>query len=229
MKRALRAAFPHTIPVLTGYLFMGAAFGILLQSQGYSALWALLMSVVIFAGSMQFVAVNLLVAPFAPLNAFLMTLMVNARHIFYGFSMLDKFRDYGRKKPYMIFAMTDETFSILYSIKAPEDVDGKKFSLCIAALDHLYWISGCVLGGLLGSAININPQGIEFVMTALFVAIYVDQVREKANRMPAVIGVVGTALCLLALGPDRFLIPAMVLMVICLTAVRKPLEVQVNE
>lgn len=224
MKRALKAAFPHTIPVLTGYLFMGAAFGILLQSQGYSPLWALLMSVAIFAGSMQFVAVNLLVAPFAPLNAFLMTLMVNARHIFYGFSMLDKLRGYGRKKPYMIFAMTDETFSILYTTPPPEGVDAKKFSLCIAALDHLYWISGCTLGALLGSAISINPKGIEFVMTALFVAIYVNQIRDKANRLPAAIGVGGTALCLLLLGPDKFLIPAMVLMVACLTAARKPME-----
>lgn len=222
--QALKAAFPHTIPVLTGYLFMGAAFGILLQSQGYSFLWALLMSVTVYAGSMQFVAVNLLVSPFAPLNTLLVTLMVQARHIFYGFSMLEKFRDYGKAKPYMMFTMTDETFSLLYSLKAPEGIDPKRFSMAIAFLDHLYWITGCVTGAIIGSFVTINAKGIDFVMTALFVSIYVEQLRDAGNRIPAIVGVAVTAVCLVVFGADSFLLPSMFIMVLTLTAIRRPVE-----
>lgn len=224
MAAALKAAFPLTIPVLTGYLFMGMAFGILLQSKGYGPVWAFFMALFIFAGSMQFVAVGLLAAGFHPLTAFVMTLMVNARHIFYGISMLEQFKPYGRAKYYMIFALTDETFSLLCSAETPPGISRERFSLAIAALDHSYWITGCTLGGIIGSAMPINTTGIDFVMTALFVVIFLEQWREKRNRGPALIGLIISFLCLVLFGPEWFILAAMAVLVIVFTLARKPIE-----
>ena len=224
MGKTIKAAFPYTVPVLTGYLFVGIAYGILLQSKGFSFLWAGLMSAIIFAGSMQFVTVDLLTAPFAPLAAILMTLMVNARHVFYGFSMLEKFNGMGKAKPYLIFALSDETFSLLYASEPPEGIDRKRFYLCIAILDQLYWIFGSMLGGLIGAGLALDVRGIDFVMTALFVSIFTEQLKNSANRLPAFIGVMGSVLCLLLFGPDRFILPAMAVLVFVLSLVRKPLE-----
>lgn len=222
--RAIRAAFPRTIPVMTGYLFLGIAFGVLLQSRGYGALWALLMSVCIFAGSMQFVAVGLLAGGFHPLQAALITLMVNARHIFYGIAMLERYRDKKREKPYMIFALTDETFSLLCSAEPPESVSRRSFDLAIATLDHLYWVTGSVIGALFGAAVSFNTSGIEFVMTALFVVIFLEQWRTRGGRPAALLGVMAAVLCLALFGPDGFLLPTMALLVAALTALRAPLE-----
>ena len=219
-----RAAFPYTIPVMTGYLFMGTAFGILLQSQGYDYLWALLMSITIFAGAMQFVAVGILSDSFAPLSAFLITLMVNARHVFYGFSMLDLFKSCGRVRPYLIFGLTDETFSLLCSLPPPPGISRGSFYLAITLLNHSYWISGCVIGALLGSRLSFDPKGIDFVMTALFVAIFVEQWRQPQNRPPALIGLGGTALCLVIFGPTHFILPSMGLVVLALTLGRSFME-----
>ncbi len=224
MAAAFKAAWPHTIPVLTGYLFMGAAFGILLQSQGYNFLWAALMAVTIYAGAGQFVAVGILSGPFAPLSAALITLMVNARHVFYGFSLLDRFKKYGRSKAYLIFGLTDETFSLLCTTAPPPGISEGRFYLAITILDHLYWISGCILGGLAGASLTFNPQGIDFVMTALFAAILVEQLRAPQNRIPALIGLAGPALCLALIGPEHFMIPAMALVVLGLSLARKRLE-----
>ena len=219
-----KAAFPFTIPVMTGYIFMGMAFGILLQSQGYNYLWALLMSVTIFAGAMQFVAVGILSEPFSPLSAFLITLMVNARHVFYGFSMLDLFKDCGRAKPYLIFGLTDETFSLLCTLPPPAGVSRGGFYLALTLLNHSYWISGCVIGAILGSRLSFDPKGIDFVMTALFVAIFVEQWRLPRNRPPALVGLFGTALCLIIFGPNHFILPAMGLVVLALTLGRSYME-----
>ncbi|WRS27781.1 AzlC family ABC transporter permease [Oscillospiraceae bacterium MB08-C2-2] len=220
----LKYCFSQTIPVMTGYIFMGMAFGILLQSQGYNFLWAGLMGITVYAGSMQFVAVNLLTNAFAPLKTLLITLMVNARHIFYGFSMLERFRDTGKLKPYLVFSLTDETFSLLYSTPPPENASKPLFYFYISLLDQLYWILGCILGGLLGSQLSFNTQGIEFVMTALFASIFAEQFRAKHNRLPALIGLGGSAVCLAIFGPDHFILPAMVLMVALLTLGRKQVE-----
>lgn len=209
---------------MTGYLFMGAAFGILLQSQGYNYLWALLMSVTIFAGAMQFVAVGILSEPFSPLSAFLMTLMVNARHVFYGFSMLDLFKDCGPAKPYLIFGLTDETFSLLCTLPPPPGVSRGGFYFALTLLNHSYWISGCVIGALLGSRLAFDPKGIDFVMTALFVAIFVEQWRRPHNRPPALVGLFGTAICLIIFGPNHFILPAMGLVVLALTLGRSYME-----
>lgn len=220
----LKAAFPLTVPVLTGYLFMGMAFGILLQSRGYGPVWAFAMSLTIFAGSGQFVAVGMLAAGFHPLSAFFTTIMVNARHIFYGISMLEKFRGLGKEKFYLIFALTDETFALLNAAEPPDDAKPSHFYMAIALLDHSYWIAGCTLGGLLGAALPIDTSGIEFVMTALFVVIFLEQWQQSANRIPALIGLGASALCLLVFGPSRFILAAMAALIVIFSLCRKPLE-----
>ena len=221
---ALKAAFPHTIPVMTGYLVLGAAYGILMNSKGLSLLWILVGSVFIYAGSMQFVSVALLAAGFDPVGAFLMTIAVNARHIFYGISMLDQYRGIGRLKPYLIFSLTDESFSILCSAKVPENVERKWFYFFISLLDHLYWIVGSAIGGILGSMLSINTKGIDFVLTALFVVILINQWHETTNHLPAIIGIVCAILCRLAFGAKSFIIPSMICIILLVTVLRKPME-----
>ena len=221
---ALRAAFPHTIPVLTGYLFLGIAFGILLHSIGYGVLWALLMSLIVYAGSMQFVAVGLIAVGFLPVQAIIMTIMVNARHIFYGLSMLEKFTNSGKLRPYLIFALTDETYSLLCTAQPPPNVESTRFYFMISLLNHSYWVLGSVLGSLGGEVLPFDYQGIEFVMTALFVVIFLEQWLKQNDRRPALIGVGFSLICLLAFGAEWFIIPSMAVMVIGLTAIRKSFE-----
>ncbi|HIZ76776.1 MAG TPA: AzlC family ABC transporter permease [Firmicutes bacterium] len=222
--QTLKAAFPHTIPVLLGYVFMGMAFGILLSSKGYSFFWAFFMALTIFAGTGQFVAINMLVPGFGLLNTVIMQLMVNARHIFYGLSLLDKFKSMGWKKIYMIFALTDETYSLLCSAKAPEGISEKKFYFLIALLDHCYWIIGCTFGAMVGSLFPFDTTGVDFVMTALFIVIFLDQWKEAKFHIPAVIGLIGSMICLLVFGIDNFLIPALLVILIALTAGRSFIE-----
>lgn len=221
---ALKAAFPHTIPVLTGFLFLGIAFGILLNSKGYHFGWALLMSGLIFAGSMQFVAINLLASAFNPLNAFLLTLLVNARHLFYGLSMLKSFKEAGRKKPYLVFGLIDETFSILCSTETPQGVDKGWFMFFVTLLNHVYWVTASAIGALLGSMFNFNTKGIDFVMTSLFVVIFINQWKSQKQHAPAVMGVTASVLCLLIFGPANFIIPSMILIILSLSAFRKQIE-----
>lgn len=223
-KAALRAAFPYTIPVMTGYLVLGAAYGILMDSKGFSLFWIAFASIFIYAGSMQFVAVALLSAGFDPLGALLMTLAVNARHLFYGISMLDQYRGIGKMKPYLIFSLTDESFSILCSAKPPKDVENKWFYLFISLLDHIYWISGSLLGGFLGSMFTFNTKGIDFVLTALFVVILIDQWRATTNHLPAIIGIVSAILCRVIFGPSDFIIPAMICILFMVTILKTPME-----
>ena len=187
-------------------------------------MWAGFMSVTVFAGAMQFVAVTLITEPFAPLSVFLITLMVNARHIFYGFSMLEKFQGTGKYKPYLIFGLTDETFTLLYSTTPPEGVSRKGFFFFITLFNHGYWIAGSIIGAILGARLPFDVQGVEFVMTALFTAIVVEQLRLKSNRIPCIIGLAASTSCLLIFGPERFLLPAMAVLVATLTFARKPLE-----
>ena len=195
-----------------------------MQSKGFGLEWVGFMSVTIFAGAMQFVAVNLLTDPFAPFSILILTLMINARHIFYGFSMLERFRGMGKFKPYLIFGMTDETFALLYSTAPPEGASRKLFYFFITLLDHIYWISGSIIGAALGSQLPFDARGIEFVMAALFTAIVVEQLHKKQNRVPCIIGLAGAAACLIIFGPGSFLLPAMAVLVAVLTLARKPLE-----
>jgi len=223
-KAAFLAALPHTLPVFTGYLVLGTAYGILMDSKGFSILWILLASVFVYAGSMQFVAVALLASGFDPLGAFLMTLMVNARHLFYGISMLGKYRGIGKMKPYLIFALTDETFSILCSTEIPENVERKWFLFFISFLDHIYWITGSILGGVLGSMIKFNTKGIDFVLTALFVVILINQWKSVTNHLPAVIGIFSAVICRVIFGAANFILPAMILILFFVTVFKTPME-----
>lgn len=223
-KRALAAAFPITVPVMVGYLFLGVAFGVLLQQNGYGVLWAILMSTIIYAGSMQFLAINFLTPGVGVLSIIFMTLMVNIRHVFYGLSMLERFREMGRKKPYLIFSLTDETFSLLCSAEPPQGVDRGLFYFFISLLDQIYWVAGSALGGLAGVLLSFNTKGIDFAMTALFVVIFVNQWRENRQHLPALCGLGLTALCLLVFGADSFLLPALLLILAALLLCRGRLE-----
>lgn len=225
---ALKAAFPFTIPVLTGYLVLGAAYGILMNSKGFSLLWIILASVFVYAGSMQFVSVALLATGFNPLGAFLMTIAVNARHLFYGISMLHQYHGTGRWKPYLIFSLTDESFSILCSAKVPKEVDKNLFYLYISLLNHIYWIAGSIVGGILGSVIHINTKGIDFVLTALFVVILIDQWKSTTNHLPVLLGIASAVLCRLIFGASDFIIPSMISILLFVTILRKPMERGIN-
>lgn len=221
---ALCCAFPHTLPVLSGYTVLGAAFGILMTRQGISLLWIAFSSIFIYAGSMQFVAVALLATGFDFIETFVMTLMVNARHLFYGISFLQKYKDMGKIKPYLILSLTDETFSLLCSAMPPADVSAKWFYFYISLLNHIYWVSGSVLGGILGVLINFCTNGLEFALTALFIVIFTDQWKNTRNHIPALIGVLSAVVCRIVFGASDFLIPSMALILIILATIKKPLE-----
>ena len=182
--RAFRAALPYTLPICAGFLFLGLAYGLLMKSQGFSFLWPMLMSMTIFAGSMEFIVANLLLSAFHPLSAFLLALLVNARHLFYGVAMLDKYRDTGWKKFFLIFGMCDESFSINCTVEPPEGVDRPWFMLFVTLLNYAYWVGGATLGGLVGSLITFNTQGLDFVMPALFVVIFLNQWQGEKNHLP---------------------------------------------
>lgn len=222
--KALKAAFPHTIPVFTGFTFLGIAYGILMNSKGYGVGWTILMSFMAFAGSAQYVAVTFLTSIFNPFYALLMTIMINARHLFYGISMLDKYKDTGKLKPYLIFGLCDETFSIICSAEPPEGVNRNWFMFFITLLDHSYWVLGSALGGLLGTIVSFNTKGLDFVLTALFVVIFVEQWKTQKNHKPAVIGVLCSIICLVVFGKGSFIIPSMIAILLVLTAFRKEVE-----
>lgn len=205
----LRYAFTATLPVMAGYLVLGMGFGILLQDKGYSWWWAALMSLTIYAGSMQYVAVDLLSAGAAVLTAAIMTVMVNIRHLFYGITMLEKYGDAGAQKPYLIFALTDETFSLVCSPTLPEGVDEKRYYLYVSVLDQCYWVLGSVIGAVAGASFSFNSAGIDFAMTALFVVIFVEQWEKTKQHLPAISGVAISVLCRLVFGASGFLIPSM--------------------
>jgi 4-azaleucine resistance transporter AzlC len=223
--KAVKVAFPHTIPVLTGFLFLGMAYGILMSERGFSWYWIFLTSVVVFAGALQFVGIVLLTSVFDPFNAFLLALAINARHLFYGISMLEKLSGTGKIKPYLIFGMCDETFSILCSAQPPQDVSKKFFMLSVTMLNQSYWVIGGVLGGLIGPLLTFNTYGIDFVMTAFFIVIFINQWKAQKKHSPAIIGLGASAVCLVIFGADNFIIPSMILIVACLIFFRKKLSV----
>lgn len=220
-KKLLRTAFLDTLPVLTGYMCLGIGFGILLGETGYGVVWAFSMGLFVYAGSMQYLAVSLLASQASLISTALTTLLVNARHIFYGISLVDTYRNAGKKKPYLIFALTDETYSLVTRSQAPEGVSRLGYCFLVSLLDHIYWVCGCVLGSLVGQLLPISFEGVEFVLTALFVTMFVEQWLSNQNHFPAVSGVVLTLLCLLIFGKEVFLIPAMVLIALLLTVSRK--------
>ncbi len=216
--------FRDTIPVMTGYIFLGLAFGILMQGNGYNALWSGLVSLVVYAGSMQFVLVGLLTSAFNLPAAILMTLSVNARHLFYGLSMITRFRGLGRKKPYLIFALSDETYSLLCAKDPPAGMGREAYYFRTALLNQGYWVLGSVLGGLFGSLVHFNTTGIDFAMTALFVVIFVEQWESAPSRLPAVAGVLISVGCVWLFGADSFIIPAMLVILLLLFMLRGRIE-----
>lgn len=222
--KALKAAFPHTIPIMTGFLFLGASYGIYMNVSGFEFWYPMITSMLIFAGSVEFVTVNLLIGAFNPLQAFLLALMINARHIFYGISMLDKYRGTGLKKFYLIYGMCDESFSVNYTAKIPEDVDKGWFMFFVNLLNQIYWVAGATIGGILGGVIAFNTNGIEFVMTAMFVVIFLEQWLKEKNHIPSILGLVISVVCLILFGADKFIIPSMAAMLIILTLLRKVLD-----
>ncbi|HIW49578.1 MAG TPA: azaleucine resistance protein AzlC [Candidatus Blautia intestinavium] len=224
IKKAFKAAFPYTIPIFAGFWFLGLTYGIYMNVSGFSFLYPMLMSITIFAGSMEFITANMLLGSFNPVQAFLMTLMINARHLFYGISMLDRFRGTGLKKLYLIFGMCDETFSINYTAQIPPDVDRGWFMFFVTLLNHFYWFSGSTLGGIFGSFIHFDTEGLDFVMTAMFVVIFMEQWLKDKQHISALLGLGISVLCLLIFGADNFIIPSMAAMLLMLTGMRKPIE-----
>ena len=224
VRQAFLEAFPHTIPIFAGFWFLGLTYGIYMHASGFSFWYPMAMSLLIFAGSAEFVAVNMLLGAFNPLQALAMTLMINARHLFYGISMLDRYKGMGWKKLYLIFGMCDESFSINCTTRVPEGVDRGWFYFFVTLLNHFYWFSGATLGGVFGSFLQFNTQGLEFVMTAMFVVIFMEQWFKEKNHTSALLGLGLSLLCLGVFGADGFILPAMAAILGVLTLLRSPLE-----
>ncbi|MCI8895697.1 MAG: branched-chain amino acid ABC transporter permease [Lachnospiraceae bacterium] len=222
--KAFRAAFPYTIPVLTGYLFIGIAFGVMYQEKGYNFIWAALMSILVYAGSGQYLAVNFFAPSVSFLSVIFMTFMVNVRHIFYGLSLLERFAKMGKQRLYMMFSLTDETYSLYFITNVPKDVDEHKFLLAIALLDQSYWVLGSVIGAVAGALIPFPTTGIDFAMTALFLVIFVEQWLGSRNHIPALAGLGCGLVCLLVFGRDNFILPTMICIMVLLLSCRRIIE-----
>ena len=218
-KKAFKAAFPYTIPIGIGFLFLGMSYGFMMQSKGFSVWYPFFMSMFIFAGSMEFVTANLLLSAFSPIAALFLALMVNARHLFYGISMVYRYKGAGKKKPYMIYALTDETYSLVCGEERRH-----RYYFTVSLLDQIYWVTGSVCGSLLGSIIPFNTEGIDFALTALFLTVFVEQWLSTGKHGPALAGLGASVLCLIIFGADNFLIPTMVLITVILTLMRKRIE-----
>ena len=215
----IKKAFFRSLPVMAGYVVLGIGFGILLHNAGFGVLWAFAMSVFIYAGSMQYVGISLLTGGATVLTTFITTVMVNARHLFYSISMIDKYKNTGKYKPYLIFALTDETYSLLCEDDQPEEMKNR-YRFYVSFFNHCYWVTGSVIGSLLGAVIPFSTEGIEFSMTALFIASFTEQWINSKDHIPALTGLVCTTACLIIFGPDRFLIPAMLFITFILTVIR---------
>ena len=220
-KKLLRTAFLDTVPVMTGYVFLGFGFGILMQQNGFGVLWAGAMSLFIYAGSMQYVAIPLLTSGASLLTAAMTAFVVNARHLFYGISMVETYKGVDKKKPYLIFGLTDETYSLVSQMQLPEGISRNGYCFWVTLFDHIYWVSGTILGSLTGTLLPINYEGVDFALTALFVTIFVEQWLSTKNHAPAIIGVSTSVICLVFFGADVFLIPSMIIIATSLTMMRK--------
>ncbi|WP_349670919.1 AzlC family ABC transporter permease [Lacrimispora sp.] len=214
---ALKYAFPKTLPVMAGYLVLGAAFGILMRVNGFGIFWALLWSVFVYAGSLQYLGITFFTAVVNPWYALFMSVMLNARHLFYGLSMVDRLKDAGRFRPYLIFSMTDETFSVLCSEQVPDHLSRHWVYFFIAALDQLYWVFGTLAGAIAGTMIRFDTAGMDFALTALFTVIFIDQWKSRKDHGPACIGVISSVLCVMLFGKDVFIVPAMVVIISVIT------------
>ena len=227
--RAFRAAAPQTLPVFAGYLVLGLGYGIYVQSLGLPVWLPPLMGTVVYGGSLEFVLASLLLGSFAPVSAFLMALMIQARHLFYGLTMLQRYRGYGLRSAYMIFAMSDETFSITCSAEPPEGVDKGWFMFFITLLDQIYWVASAAMGAALGSVLPFSTEGVDFVMTAMFVVIFLNQWEKEKQHYSGIIGLAVPLVCLHIFGSGSFLIPSMVCILVALLLLRRPIEAKESE
>lgn len=222
--KALKAALPYTFPILAGYWFLGLSYGIYMCASGFSFWYPMIMAIVIFGGSLEFIAVALLLSPFAPLQTLIMAILVQARHVFYGISMLDKYKGLGALKPYMIFGLTDETFAVNYTAEIPEDVDKRWFMFWVTIMNQIYWVTGATMGGLIGSHMPFEAKGISFVLVSMFVVIFLDQWLKEKIHVSELIGFGASLVCLFVFGPDSFMIPTMIIIVAALAIMRRPIE-----
>lgn len=210
-KNAYLFAFKHTIPVLTGFMTLGIAYGVLMASKGYGVVWAVLTSMVVFGGSIQYVAITLLTTAFDPISALLLSLIVNARHLFYGISLLKKYKGVGKIKFFLIYLLCDETFSLVSSIDAPKEIESRYFYLAISTLDYFYWVLATAIGATIGMFITINTKGLDFALTALFVVLFIEQLRSSRNYVAGMIGIGGTVISLCIFGSSNLVIPSMII------------------
>ena len=218
MKKDIKKALKDTIPVLSGYIVLGMGFGVLMQAKGYGFWWVFAMSALIYAGSMQYLAIDLLCGGASLISAALTTLMVNARHLFYGISMIDNYKGTGKKKPYLIFALTDETYSLVCSGNEDKsDSERYRYYFLVSVFNQVYWVAGSVIGVLVGEIIPFSTEGIDFALTALFVTVFVEQWKSTRDHIPAIVGVLASVLCLVIFGAGDFLIPAMLLITLLLS------------
>lgn len=224
MNKNLKFAFIRTIPVLFGYLFLGIAFGLLIQRAGYNFVWAFFISTFVFAGSMQFVLISLLGSEMSMLSIILMTLSINSRHMFYGLSFIEKFKSMGKAYFYMIFSLTDETYSLLCGTKVPKELNENRVFFSIAFLDQLYWVVGSVIGAILGELILFDTTGIDFAMTALFVVIFIEQLLSAKSYIPAIVGLICGTLSLLLFGANGFILPALIAAISLLLMLKRPIQ-----
>ncbi len=229
LKRAAYVAFPHSLPILAGYGFLGLTYGICMSVNGLHPLYTFFMCLFLYGGSTQIVGVSLLTAAFDPVNSFIITFILCARHIFYGISMLENYKGLGLKKIYMIFAMVDETFSINYSAQPPSDVDRGWFMFFVSLFNQIYWIIGSTAGALFGTMIKFSTEGIEFVMTSMFVVIFIEQWKKDKNHLSAFIGLGVSLISLIIFGADNFIIPSMIGIFTVLTLSKKHLERKVGD
>ena len=224
IKAAFFAAFPNTIPILAGFLFLGIAYGIYMNQSGFKFYYPMFMSFIIFAGSVEFATVSWLLGSFDPVNIFFLTLMINARHLFYGLSMLEKYNIPGWKKLYLIYGMCDESFSINATVDVPKDIDRGLFMFFVTMLNQIYWVAGATIGGIFGSFIPFDTKGIEFVMTALFVVIFLENWLKEKDHSASVIGLFISFICLIIFKGTNFIIPSMIIILSVLTLLRGRLE-----
>ena len=222
-RAALKAAFPHTIPIMTGFLFLGMAYGILMRTRGFHPLFPTVMALTIFGGSLEYVCVGMLCSAFAPVETLLMALLIQARHLFYGLAMLDKYRGRGWKTPLLIYGMCDESFSINCAAEPPAGIDRGWFYLWVTLLNWSYWILGATLGAQLGAALPFDTAGLDFVMTAMFVVIFLENWLKEKQHISSLIGMICTVGCLLLFGAEGFMLPAMIVILLALAAARRPI------
>lgn len=222
--RAFKAAVPYTLPILAGFAFLGLTYGIYMHQSGFNFIYPMLMSLTIFAGSAEFIVANLLLQAFNPVGVFFITLIINSRHLFYGLSMLDRYRHTGWKKPYLIFGMCDESFSINYTATIPDGVDRGWFMFFVTALNQSYWVGGATLGGLFGSTIPTHIKGLDFVMTALFIVLCINQLRHESNHLSSKAGAILAIVMLLIVGQTYFIPATMILVILVFTIVYRQKE-----